>query len=306
MSLGLTVSVVITTCNRLGDLRRALLSLVAQEVLPDEVVVVDDKSDDHIDGSIFDIFPTSVRCTLLVNDDRRGANYCRNFGISKVTSELVLFLDDDDQFERGKIRVIRDEYLKDKFDVVYHPAIIIYMDYGISYQSFPAENIDFLSLLCSNCVGATSMVGVRLEFLQNNKLFDERLPALQDWDAWLSLAERSGAFKYIGVPLTRYYVKISEGSISKSIDKQKAAIDLIDKKYSRWITSLTSSQLKARNGNINSLFFLKSLLSGDRSSAFRYALKGIVINRSFRSIFELLSAVFGLRFSVWCRSYLQR
>jgi GT2 family glycosyltransferase/SAM-dependent methyltransferase len=86
-----TVAVVIPTFNRARYLRDALSSVLAQTRPVEEIVVVDDGSDDDTVAVVGE-FPQVV----FIRQDNSGPSAARNAGIRAATSDYVLCLDSDD------------------------------------------------------------------------------------------------------------------------------------------------------------------------------------------------------------------
>ncbi len=99
----LRISVVIPTYNRAHLIERALDSVLPQLSDGDEIVVVDDESRDNTE-EVVRRFGDRVRYFRIPN---RGAGCARNFGIAQCHNELVAFLDSDDEWMPGKIRLHR-------------------------------------------------------------------------------------------------------------------------------------------------------------------------------------------------------
>lgn len=189
------ISVVIPTHNRLDGLKKSLESLLRQKQLPDEVIVVDDGSRLAVEYSVFEGFPTQVKCILLRNDEPKGGNNARNQGVMAASGDYIAFLDDDDQFKPNKVEVLQREIAKNaSVDVFYHPAHIHMLNEGVSYISKPygfSQDEDvYRSLLVQNRIGGTPMVTVRKQALLDVGLFDEQMPAMQDYELWLRLAKK--------------------------------------------------------------------------------------------------------------------
>ena len=89
---GLTVAVIIPTYNRAHLVCEAIDSCLAQTRIPDEIIVVDDGSTDDT-PTVLAKYSTPV---ILVRQENAGRSPARNKGIEKATSNLILFLDDDD------------------------------------------------------------------------------------------------------------------------------------------------------------------------------------------------------------------
>jgi glycosyltransferase involved in cell wall biosynthesis len=95
----LTITAIVPTCDRPPLLERALRSIVAQEFLPTEIIVVDDAGEGHENvtrRALESCCLTGVR--VVANANAKGASGARNTGADLATSELLAFLDDDDEW----------------------------------------------------------------------------------------------------------------------------------------------------------------------------------------------------------------
>lgn len=94
-----TVSVVIPTYNRAALLAKAVESVLAQSVLPDEVVIVDDGSTDET-HELCAQWPSPVR---YVYQQNAGVSAARNRGINEARGRYIAFLDSDDVWRTEKL-----------------------------------------------------------------------------------------------------------------------------------------------------------------------------------------------------------
>jgi glycosyltransferase involved in cell wall biosynthesis len=94
------ISVVIPTRNRSDLLPRAVTSVLAQEVPSLEIIVVDDASTDDT-PDVLAQFGDRVRVVRLDRNVERGA--ARNIGARQARSDLLAFLDSDDEWLPGKL-----------------------------------------------------------------------------------------------------------------------------------------------------------------------------------------------------------
>jgi GT2 family glycosyltransferase len=92
LSAGSRVSAIVPAYNRASLLEETLRSLLAQHRAPDEVIVVDDGSDDDIAG-VAARFNGKVRYVRIANG---GAPAARNLGASLATGDWLWFCDSDD------------------------------------------------------------------------------------------------------------------------------------------------------------------------------------------------------------------
>lgn len=94
-----TVSVIIPAYRAAGTIVRALESVLAQTVLPHEVIVVDDGSPDDL-AEVVQRYPPPVR---LIRQANANAAAARNAAIEHATGEWIAFLDADDTWVANKL-----------------------------------------------------------------------------------------------------------------------------------------------------------------------------------------------------------
>lgn len=98
-----SVTVVIATHNRPAVLPRAIESVLPQLEERDELVVVDDGSDDDT-ASVVEGYGDRVHFLRQAN---QGPGAARNHGMERSSGDYVTFLDDDDEYLPGRLEVLR-------------------------------------------------------------------------------------------------------------------------------------------------------------------------------------------------------
>jgi len=88
-----TVSVILPTRNRRALLEMTLRSVLGQQEVDLEVIVVDEASTDGTLAMLATEFPEA---RVIKHETARGPSAARNAGIAAATGEWILFLDDDD------------------------------------------------------------------------------------------------------------------------------------------------------------------------------------------------------------------
>jgi glycosyltransferase involved in cell wall biosynthesis len=102
-----TVSVVIPTRGRSESVLRAVDSALQQTRRPDEVIVVLDGPDRQAQETLEAVSAPELRVVTLPRN--LGAAGARNAGVRAATSDLIAFLDDDDEWLPEKLEVqLRD------------------------------------------------------------------------------------------------------------------------------------------------------------------------------------------------------
>lgn len=92
------ISVVIPLYNKQREIGEAVRSVLAQTLLPREIIVVDDGSTDGSAEIVRSIGSPLVR---LVPQPNAGVCAARNHGIEESTGEYIALLDADDAWEPG-------------------------------------------------------------------------------------------------------------------------------------------------------------------------------------------------------------
>lgn len=296
-------TIVIPTHNRIDDLRRALKSLFRQHPrLPDEIIVVDDGSDPAVDERILEGCPDGIQLTILRNPIPAGANHARNRGLNAASGDLVLFLDDDDEFMPGKVAKVVEAFTRTNADLVYHPAINRYDNENVEYVNTVRAEVTFDEMLIGNWIGGTSMVAVRKRFFAGIGGFDEALPALQDYEAWMRAMKNGARLCFISEPLTLYHYRTGASSISKSHDRFDTALALIESRYATDYQSLTPGQFDARREWILGRKAHKNLMTRRNGRAALEYLKSFSVSKKPRFLVMAGLSLLGIRAMAWLRS----
>lgn len=182
------VSVIIPTFNRKELLVRALQSVLAQEDVLFEVWVIDDGSTDGTREMLEEKFP-SVNYFWQEN---QGPSAARNRGIERARAHWIAFLDSDDEWTPEKLKT--QLYYFEKY-----PACSIcqteeiWIRNGVrvnpmkKHQKFGGWIYEKCLPLC---IISPSAVMIHKRLFGETGLFDESIPACEDYDLWLRVACR--------------------------------------------------------------------------------------------------------------------
>lgn len=186
--MSLTVAVIIPTYNRPSDLLRAVSSVYRQTRKVQEVWVV---NDGEIHAGFVDLLMKYPEIHIIHNEKSQGANYSRNLGAKMASADILMFLDDDDWWAEEKVAYQLRLLEKNKeFGLVYSGKLVIYdhepdrVQYKIQTKNV-AKPIK--AILEDNFIGTTSSVAIRKEIFEKAGLFNESLPAMQDYELWIRI-----------------------------------------------------------------------------------------------------------------------
>lgn len=191
-----TVSVVIPTYNRAHRLAAAIESVMTQELLPVEVIVVDDGSQDETRRVVNELQDRWGEALCYLRQDHAERSIARNRGILASTGDLIAFLDSDDIWRRDHLRRCVDELRR-------HPAAVAaFADYGLVSEAGetvverfrrrmpPDWELQHYLLLKRLIIHPSEMVVRRdsLLAIHGGQAFDPELSGSEDWLLWVMLS----------------------------------------------------------------------------------------------------------------------
>lgn len=92
------ISVIVPIYNREAFLDRCIRSVLDQERVRTEIVLIDDGSTDS-SGAICDRYVAENDNVLVVHNTNHGVSFARNCGLDNASGEYIYFLDSDDYIE---------------------------------------------------------------------------------------------------------------------------------------------------------------------------------------------------------------
>ncbi|MDH5352873.1 MAG: glycosyltransferase family 2 protein [Gammaproteobacteria bacterium] len=196
------ISVVIPTYNRLPALIRAIDSVIGQTSPVDEIIVVDDGSDDGTEILIREKFP-QVKFFYQTN---QGVSAARNFGIKQAQHPWIALLDSDDSWLADKVETMREAQRTNPEYFVFHSdEIWIRNGVRVNPMNKHEKSGGWIFQKCLPlCVISPSAVVIKRELFDSNGYFDESLPACEDYDLWLRICHQHPVY-YIDNPLITKY-----------------------------------------------------------------------------------------------------
>lgn len=109
------------------DIIHCLESLCSDQTLLQEIIVVDNASTDNSPGLIASHFPN---VNIIRLDQNFGPCVARNAGLGALSTELVLFMDDDVYLAHGALALMLKGYAESNAKIVC-PRILLYPDTNI-------------------------------------------------------------------------------------------------------------------------------------------------------------------------------
>ncbi|MCP4649265.1 MAG: glycosyltransferase [PVC group bacterium] len=207
-------SIIIPTYNRLDFLKTAINSVLTQSFENFELIIIDDGSTDQTLNYIKTITDPRIK---YIRQNHSGVSPARNNGVLNSQGDFIVFLDSDDQFKKEKLEVTY-RYINQFPQIkIFHTEEIWYRNGILLNQKIRHKKPDgsvFEKALPLCCIGM-STTAIKKDLFADIGLFDESMPACEDYDFWLRATQK-------------YSVKLIPESLTLKTGGHK---DQLSKKY---------------------------------------------------------------------------
>ena len=211
-----TVSVVMPAYNAASTIEASMRSVLMQEGVDLELLVVDDCSSDQTRKIVNSAAQQDTRVVPIMQTMNGGVAAARNVAIEAARGQLIAFLDSDDTWLPGKL-ASQVEFMRSS------GCAVCYAPYRRVDQSgrqlsvvVPPPRLDYAAMLRSNRIG-------NLTAIYDRSLGDAKFQRIghEDYAFWLEMVRRAGSAQRLPdqAPVADYLVR--EGSLSS--DKLRAA-----------------------------------------------------------------------------------
>ena len=196
-----SVGVVIPTFDRAHTLARALDSVFAQTLPPQQVIVVDDGSTDSTPDLV-----AGYPGVSYLRQENRGVSAARNLGIRHCGCDWIALLDSDDEWLPEKLGVQFEALAENPGHRLIHcDEIWIRNGRRVNPADRHRKRGGWIFEYCLPlCVISPSAAVIERSLLIEAGGFNEQLPACEDYDLWLRVCSRFPVL-YVDRPLLRKY-----------------------------------------------------------------------------------------------------
>lgn len=182
------ISVIIPTYNHASSLAHTIESVLAQQDVDLELIVVNDGSTDNTRELLQ---PYEDRITVI-HQENKGRNPARNRGFEVAKGDQLIFLDADADLEPDALARL-SAALNDT------DAAFAYGDFKYGFKHFATGPFDVDRLKTTNYIHTSALID-RSAFPG----FDNTIKRFQDWDLWLTITSAGGTGVYVPGELMRF------------------------------------------------------------------------------------------------------
>jgi len=180
------ISVIIPVYNREHTIARALDSAIVQRYQADEIIVVDDGSED---GTLT-IINGYKEVQIIKHEKNIGVAAARNTGIRAARNEWIAFLDSDDVWKPSKLQNnLHYHRSNQRFRIFQNEESWIRNGRYVNPKKKHLKQEGWIFQHCLPlCIISPSAVVIHKTVFEKVGLFDETFPVCEDYDLWLRIA----------------------------------------------------------------------------------------------------------------------
>ena len=231
-----SVSIIIPTWNRSSKVIRAINSCLNQTYFINEIIIVDDGSSDDTKEIILNLQSQHPNIKYVYQANQ-GSQKARNNGIKNATSDLIGFLDSDDEYLPEKIEKQVAVFLSEDVDIVSCFMKRVYEKEKEHIRKWVVdENALELLLKYKTYVDNNSAL-FKKKCLERIK-FDENCKSSQEWDLHISMAQ---IYKYQTVKevLSIYHMQNTQSNVFRSAEVEFNGLYYVLTKHQKiWIKTI--------------------------------------------------------------------
>lgn len=189
-----TITVAIPVYNDAEVVGKAIRSVLSQTILPYELLIVDDGSQDDLVQVVTAYNHSIVR---YIKKEHSGLAKTRNFAVNNARGQYIAFLDADDFYLPDYIENIILTIENTKADMLYAGYRLYKTDCSVRREALLGLNDQemlYNRLLCFGNFIAVSTVTARIKLIQELGGFNEQLRVncgCEDWDMWIRVAKKA-------------------------------------------------------------------------------------------------------------------
>jgi glycosyltransferase involved in cell wall biosynthesis len=197
----LSISVVISTFERPDACERALVSVLAQADQTLEILICDDGSRDETPLRFREWEKRCEKVRYLRNATNTGTPAtARNLGVACARGSWIAFLDDDDEWLPDKLNRQRTAISEQVADVIASNALrsggsLYFPEAPSVFRPTREDLLKLNPVITSSTVVRRSLAGFPTAAW---------MAGVEDYAAWLALADRGARFLILGEPLISY------------------------------------------------------------------------------------------------------
>ena len=230
------ISIILPTFNRSAVLSSTIESVLNQTFKEYELIIINDCSLDKTKAVIAKYQQKDSRVKYIENPKNMGCAISRKIGIENSKEQVLVFLDDDDQWARDKLMKQYNALTHNNNDMVisdYH----IKANNQLTYKDMKQFQKNFKKEILKRPGPFFQSIMIKKNIIEKIKTpFDSKAIPSEDWNFFIQLSKLNLKIGYINEPL--FIWNIHQNNQSLNIKKEAQALSYILKTHYDYIKTI--------------------------------------------------------------------
>jgi glycosyltransferase involved in cell wall biosynthesis len=241
------ISIIIPSFNQGQFIEETLLSIINQEGVDKEIIVIDGGS---TDDTVNVIKKYEKHISFWISEDDKGQSEAINKGFIRATGDIICWLNSDDLFEKDALSKVFAFFEKNEDKMFVQGQVVNFS--SKEEKTIPAERVDDREMIKRV---AFHQPGVfwRRGILKDSGFIDESLYYCMDYDLWMRFYFNF-ELGYIDEPLARFRIhdssKTNDNPIKMYFEYRKIVCRFFNSVSPESVKTLKSLDLYDNNQNI--------------------------------------------------------
>ena len=287
----MNISIILPTFNRSEILKETISNIQNQTFKNYELIIINDASTDNTLNVIEKFKRKDPRIIIINNQYNLGCADSRKIGLQNCNNELIVFIDDDDQWDNEKLMKQYDAMMHNNSNMVISDYYIL-KNNSKTYQQMSLFAHNFKNEILKKPGPFFQCIMIKKELIKlMNSPFDTQSIPSEDWNFFIELSKLNPKINYINKPLFTW--KIHNNNQSLNLNKEAKALEYIINKHYHYIKSEHSIETIANHYRRIARIYEKNLDFKEVKRLYNQAFQ--VNPKSIKNIFYYLAVSLGYK-----------
>jgi teichuronic acid biosynthesis glycosyltransferase TuaG len=285
------ISIILPTFNRSKILKETINNIQNQTFKNYELIIINDSSTDDTLSVIERFQKKDSRIIIINNPHNLGCASSRKIGLQYCNNELIVFIDDDDQWDNEKLMQQYNAMINNDSNMVISDYYIL-KKRNKTYQKMNLFAQNFKNEILKKPGPFFQCIMIKKELIKLiDDPFDTQSIPSEDWNFFIELSKLNPKIHYINKPLFTW--KIHNNNQSLNLNKEAKALEYIVNKHYNYINVEHGVAMIANHYRRIARVYEKNL---DLNNIKRLYIKAFKINPfSFKNCFYYLAVLVGYK-----------
>jgi len=300
------ISIILPTFNRSHILTSTINNVMSQTFLEYELIVINDNSSDNTDKIVKALQLKDQRIKYIRNDQNVGCAESRKIGYQQSSGDIIVFLDDDDTWDKEKLMKQYHLLKHTNYDMVISDYYIK-KNKKLTYQNMEKFGNDFKSQIVKSPGPFFQSIMITKKTIDEMKNpFDCDAVPSEDWNFFIELAKLNIKVGHIAEPLFTWHLNHDNQSLD--LEKEALALEYIVEKHIKYFQQNINAHILSNHyRRIARLYEKLYLINGNTKQIAKFYKKAFKINpTSIKNIFYRLNMVIGYQYTKYVIDWIRK